>query len=212
MTKCGHCGQAGHNIKICNDPYLHAIYLQILQRVNELYFIQNMPYEVTETQIRRMILNNGNQLKLPTVKAIVYLKNIRQYPIPPQVPVYNPYELLINKMIDDLTLTRRTHNIEIPKKSKIEKTSIPIIYSSKQIIKEQYECPICLDRKTPEECVILNPCNHHYCIECIETYLQKYNDLYHHPSCACCRTKIENIVVEPNCCTNINNIQFEIYG
>ena len=54
----------------------------------------------------------------------------------------------------------------------------------KQILSETIECYICLDKLLPGSCVHVLRCGHRFCIDCIESWLSKYNKI-----CPMCRSE-----------------------
>ena len=59
----------------------------------------------------------------------------------------------------------------------------------------QYDCPICMDNKTPETGCNTN-CSHEFCVDCMMNLLSQTRARYkNHISCPMCRTEIKNINV-----------------
>jgi E3 ubiquitin-protein ligase RNF115/126 len=57
----------------------------------------------------------------------------------------------------------------------------------KVILTKTLECHICLDKLLPGSCVKELPCQHMFCVNCIDTWLQSYNS-----TCPVCKYSLIN--------------------
>jgi hypothetical protein len=80
----------------------------------------------------------------------------------------------------------------------IRKYSIQTINCTKIDFSAGEECPICYERFNSEN-IIKTKCNHHYCINCFNNYLNSLNEKCDISPCCCyCRNEIKSIYYKNN--------------